>query len=130
MNVAHEILIASALAATLAVDAARPLEAAELSSALTMKPLHGLSFDIGSRHAVGYFEAESGQCKLVLTLAEAPDWNDVPSLAATRFEAAIPGGKATRFNASEGKALEFGCNAGASAMSVTGIEEVAVNALR
>lgn len=121
-----KIIAATALTGLLALHNAGAVQAAESSSQLTMKPLHGISFDVGTQRAVSYFLSDNGRCKLVLTLAEQPNWDDGPSLSATRFEAAVPGGKSTRFNSPEGKALEFACQTDAQAMSVKAVEQVAV----
>lgn len=123
MNFVQKILVASALAGGL--SAGNGLQAADLSSGLTLKPLHGISFDLGTRRAVGYFLNDDGQCKLVLTLAEAPDRSDVSRFAATRFEAAIRPGKATRYDSTEGGAIEFACQTNAQAMSVKAVKQVA-----
>jgi hypothetical protein len=87
----------------------------------TLKPMQGVSFHAGSKHAVGYFLNESESCKLVLTLAD--DANYAP----TRFETAIEAGKSTRYQLAEGKSLEFACQAGAQAMIVNPLETSAAN---
>lgn len=121
---------ALAVAATLAVAPISSLNAAEPSSRVTMKPLHGVSFDLGSERAVGYFLAENDACKLVLTIADEPDWDAEPGFTSTRFEALVAARKTTRFNSAEGKALEFACEAGAVAMNVTHLEKIAASPLR
>ena len=98
--------------------------ATQAADALTMKPLHALSFDVATKHAVAYFLSDNGACKLVVTLAEAPNGDDVTSFTTTRFEAAINAGKATRFDASAGKALEFACQADTLAMTVKPVEQI------
>lgn len=120
-----KIIVATAFASILSAQGAVSLRAEELPAVHTMKPLHGISFDIGSKRAVSYYLSDRGQCKLVLTLAAVPNWNDVPSFLSTRFEAAIPGGKATRFVSDEGKAIEFTCQANAQAMSVNPVDNLA-----
>ena len=130
MNLAKKIIVAAALSGTVIVNGSGALQAADTSSELTMGPLYGISFDVGTKRAVSYFLTDNGQCKLVLTLADPPDWDGVPSLTAIRFEAAIFVGKVTHFKSSEGKALEFTCHEGAQAMSVKEIEQVAIDAVR
>ena len=44
--------------------------AADPASPLTMKPLQGVSFNIGTKRAVSYFLSDNDICKLTLTLAE------------------------------------------------------------
>ena len=43
---------------------------ADPASPLIMKPLQGVSFDIGTKRAVSYFLSDNDACKLTLTLAE------------------------------------------------------------
>jgi hypothetical protein len=87
-----------------------------------MKPLHGVSFDIGSAHAVSYFVSEAGRCQLVLTLGAEPNWNE-NGFETKRFEAAIKAGNATRYS-SEGKTFEFSCAADAQALAVRPVGEL------
>jgi hypothetical protein len=105
------------------------VNAADTPPILTMQPMHGASFDIGSKRAVGYFLSKEGTCKLILTLAAEPNWDsDVTTFQATRYEAAIPAGKATRYNSDEGPAFEFACQLNAESMSVTRVDQVAGSA--
>ena len=82
----------------------------------SIAPVVTISFDVGSKRAVSYFLSDNGQCKLVLTLADPPKWDDISTFTATRFEARVPGGKATRFLSSESKSYEFACHVNAQAM--------------
>jgi hypothetical protein len=105
--------------AAIAVSAA--LAAGAQAHEQTMKPLQGVSFHVGSKHAVGYFLNDSNTCKLVLTLAD--DTNYAP----TRFEASIADGSSTHYELAEGKSLEFGCHDHAQVMKVNALEAVATN---
>jgi hypothetical protein len=129
MNTTRNILLSASFIAALALNGT-PSQAAAASSTLTMKPLHGISFDVGSERAVSYFLSEAGQCKLVVTLAQAPDADAPAAFTATRFEAAIHAGKATRYTEAGGKTVEFECAADAAAMAVTPIDQVADTADR
>jgi len=126
MTSLNSIVRFASLAAVLGLAAASA-EAGPSASRLTMKPMHGVSFDFGAEHAIGYFLAEGGACKLVMTRAVAdPDADDeFVTFSASRFEATVPPEKATTYRAPEGRVLEFRCESGASAMSITGIDEVA-----
>ena len=44
--------------------------AADPAMPLTMRPLQGVSFDIGTKRAVSYFLSDDDVCKLTLMLAE------------------------------------------------------------
>jgi hypothetical protein len=87
----------------------------------TIKPLQGVSFHAGTKHAVAYFLSENRTCKLVLTSAD--DANFEPA----RYEAAIDAGKSTNYPLVEGKSIEFACQAEAQAMNVKSLETVAGN---
>jgi hypothetical protein len=92
--------------------------AAGAASTLTIKPLQGASFDIGSKRAVSYFLSDEDACKFTLTLAEIVRDDEVNGLTATRMTVAIESGKAAHFDTAEGKSLEFRCQSGARAMSI------------
>jgi len=96
---------------------------------LTMKPVHGISFDVGSKRAVSYFQNDRGLCNLTLMVAEAMNGDEEPSDTAARFEVKIDAGKTARFDTAEGKSLEFACTADAQAMSVKAVDKVADGAL-
>ena len=97
------------------------------SDALTMKPVHGISFVVGSKRAVSYFQNDRGLCNLTLMVAEAMNGDEVPSDTAARFEIAIDAGKTTRLDTAEGKSLDFACTANAQAMSVKVVDQIADN---
>ena len=99
---------------------------ADSSPALTMKPRHGISFDVGLKRAVSYFLSESGICNLTLMIAEAMNGDEVPGGTAARFRVAVGAGKSTRLDTTEGKSLDFACAANARAMSVKVVDRVAV----
>ena len=122
MTFAQKLLTVTVLAGTLSVHGTVGLQAAEISSQLSLKPRQGIGFEVETKQAVSYFTADKGTCELVLTLAEEPNWDEVPSLLTTRFEAWIPAGQATHFKSSEGKSLEFTCEAGAQAMRVRALD--------
>jgi hypothetical protein len=116
MNSIKNVIVVSGVAAALTLAS---LGAAKASK--TMKPLQGISFHVGTKHAVGYFLTYNGSCKLVLTRA------DDENFAPTRFEAAIEDGQSTRYQLAEGKSLEFGCQAGGQHISVNSLETTAGN---
>lgn len=125
------IKIIAATAAIASIVGTATAKANEISNVLTMKPIEGISFDVGTKRAVSYFVSRSGRCNLVLTLAEPPSFEgDLATLIATRFEAAIPASKSTRYRTSDGKSLEFTCHADAQMLSVSGVEQIADGAVR
>ena len=86
--------------------ASSPSKAASAEYTLTMKPLHGISFDVGTKRAASYFLSVAGQCRLVLTLADQPDWEQFASFTTTRFEVTLPARQTLRFTSPENKMLE------------------------
>jgi copper(I)-binding protein len=89
-----------------------------------MKPLQGVSFDIGTKRAVSYFLSDGNSCKLTLMLAEVVHGDEVSGLP-TRVTVAIEAGKAAQLDTAAGKTLEFKCQGGAHVMSVDASNQVA-----
>jgi hypothetical protein len=92
--------------------------ATDSASPLTMKPLQGVSFDIGTKRAVSYFLSDGDTCKLTLMLAEVVYGDEVNGLTVTRMMVAVEADKAVHLDTAEGKSLEFKCQAGAQVMSI------------
>ena len=96
--------------------------AADPALPLTIRPLQGASFDIGTTRAVSYFLSDDEECKLTLMLAELVNDDEANGLAATRMTVAVEVGKAARLDTAEGKSLEFKCQPGGQEMSIDVIE--------
>lgn len=107
------------LAASIAALVATGAQAQEAPSTQSMKPLAGISLDLGSERGVGYFQSADGACKLVLTLAGEPNWDNASVFAASRFEASIGAGKSVRYASDTGKAIDFACAADAQSVSAS-----------
>ena len=95
------------------------------ASPLTMKPLQGVSFNIGTKRVVSYFLSNNDACNLTLTLAEVVQDDEVNGLTAARMTVAVEVGKVAHFDTAGGKSLEFKCQAGAQVMSVNELNRVA-----
>ncbi|MGQ0671790.1 MAG: hypothetical protein ACT4N2_02755 [Hyphomicrobium sp.] len=113
-------ILAGAVGAAVAAD----------KPAAVMKPVHGVSFDVGRSHAVSYFTAESGVCNLTMVVADILTDDVLPVSAGTRFNVAIAGGKTARIDTAEGKSVEFTCAAGAKSVSLRKLDTVAHTASR
>jgi hypothetical protein len=92
--------------------------AADPASPLTMKPLQGVSFDIGTKRVVSYFLSYRNVCELTLTLAEVVQDDEVNGLTAARMTVAVEIGKTAHLDTAAGKSLDFKFQAGAHAMSI------------
>jgi len=120
------IIKGAAVAAMLAVSALTgAASAASGSSTITFKPMHGVSLHLGSKHAVGYFQAENGVCQLTLVVGEEPKGDEILAQTPARFRTAIEAGQHARFDTGEGKELQFHCASGATAMSVEALQQTA-----
>ena len=102
--------------------------AASESSKSTFKPLHGISVHVGSKHAVGYYQANDGVCELTLVVGEEPKAEEVLVQTPSRFRASIEAGQHARFDTGEGKELAFFCAPAAAAMSVETMQQTAYTA--
>ena len=122
---AGERILALALGGALSLAANAPLHA-EASLLLTMRPLMAVDLDVGTKHLVSYFLASDRQCKLTLMIEEKPSMNGEPaSTLPERVQVAVDASKTAHFDSTEGKSLEFICNADAQAMIVVSIDRVA-----
>lgn len=121
MTIRNTILSATALSGLLltANSAASLADGAQ-----TFKPGQGITFEAGSKHAVGYFVSDAGRCKLVLTLAGEPNWDNVVGFSAIRHEATVAAGDSTRY-ANDGSSFEFGCGLRADVMTFKPLSTVA-----
>jgi hypothetical protein len=92
----------------------------------TFKPLHGISLHVGSKHAVGYYEADGSVCELTLVVGEDPAADEsVLAVTPARFRASVKAGQHVRFDTGEGKELAFYCGPAAAAMSVETMQQTA-----
>jgi len=93
--------------------------AAETKAPTAMKPLGAASFDVGSKHVVGYFLASDGRCKLTLMIGEA---GGAAQSSAARLLLVVDPGRSARFDSESGQSLRFACKSEALAMSATPVE--------
>jgi len=87
----------------------------------TIKPVQGISFHVGTKHAVAYFLNGDGTCELAVTSAD--DTNFAP----VRREAGIEPGQSLTYQLAEGNRIEFTCQAQALAMIVKSLNAVAAH---
>ena len=124
----HAVALTAVATVALLLSAVE-LRAADNSTIQKIRPLQGISIDLGKRRGVGYFLNDNGKCRLVVTVADEPNLQDGQTFTATRFEAEVPAGQATRYDASEA-VLEFACEAAAQSMEMTMTRQYASEARR
>ena len=99
-------LLAIAFAGTSVVVGPSMARAADPALPLTIRPLQGASFDIGTKRAVSYFVSDDEECKLTLMLAElVNDDDEANGLAAARMTVAVEVGKVAHLDTAEGKSF-------------------------
>ena len=103
-------------------------KAAAGNEARAVRPAQGLMLDVGSKHTVSYFVADSGKCNLTLMVGEKANEAGENSSVGARIRVAIDAGRSARVETAEGKSLEFACAAGARSMSVRTLDVVAYSA--
>ena len=99
---------------------------ASADQTVLMKPAKGLSFDVGAKRAVTYYQPAGGICNLTLLMSDKiGEEGSVPAAAASRVTVPVLPGKAARIDTAEGKSLEFQCVTGGQSMTVKALEQVA-----
>ena len=99
--------------------------AASDTSKISFKPLHAISMHLGSKHAVGYFQTENGVCRLTLVVGEELKGDELLAMTPARFSTSVVAGQNVRFDAGQGRAVEFHCAAGALTMSIQSLSQTA-----
>lgn len=123
MTLNKAIISAAALSGIIFSSHSGTSMAGDASAIQTFKPLQSVTIDAGQKHGIGYFLSESDTCKLVLTLTDKQE--EPRDLTVTRFEAAVPAGRNTRYTSEEGRSFEFGCQVHADAMTFKPLNSVA-----
>jgi hypothetical protein len=93
---------------------------------VTIKPLAGISLDVGSKRVVGYYESDGDECALTLIIADAMIGDDVPAFAPVRLHQSIAPGDTATVDAPEGKSLQVVCKPRARAMTARVLDAVAI----
>jgi hypothetical protein len=128
MNRVNKIIATVLLVSSISPVSTGSLLAEDLSVGRAFKPLQGVLFDAGAKHAVGYFSSEAKSCKLVLTIADEPTADAAQTFTVVRHEAQVQAGRPARYNLSDGKIFEFTCAADAQTMTMKQIERIATGA--
>lgn len=119
-------VVASALLGVTVATVSGIALAHEEKAATDFRPAQGISFDVGSKRAVGYYTAAAGKCNLTLMLSEASEADGYAPQSAARFKVSVNAGSSARVDTADGKSLEFGCEPAAAKMSVRTLEQFAV----
>jgi hypothetical protein len=97
-----------------------PGYAAAVSAAAgrTFGPIDAISYQFGSKRAVGYFDTSNGKCQITLMVAEAIDPEVARPVSAARLLFSIWPGESAGLASEEGPSMELTCGAGAQTVVV------------
>ncbi|WP_334389542.1 hypothetical protein [Bradyrhizobium sp. AZCC 2262] len=84
----------------------------------TFWPIEGISYQLGSKRAVGYFEPRNGKCQVTLMIAEAVDPDQAQPSSAARLSLPMQPGESAALASEEGRSIELTCGAGAQTVAV------------
>jgi hypothetical protein len=91
---------------------------AESSNVKIVRPGHGISLDVGSKHVVGYFLADAQACHVTLMMSDRSVEDEVPQRTAARIRQTVQPYAVARVDTAEGESLELSCHAGAKGLGV------------
>ncbi len=91
---------------------------AENSNVQTVRPGHGISLDVGSKHVVGYFLADAKSCQVTLMMSDRSVEDEVPQKTAARIRQTVLPHAVARVDTAEGESLELSCQAEAKGLGV------------
>jgi hypothetical protein len=118
MNKSTSLAIVAALGGALSLAGAQyGVTAADAAGTSVMAPGKGITFDIGAKHAVGYFLNHNGACDLTVVVATANDGEVSQDSPGTRFQVTVQPGATARIDAASGKTGEFVCASAADKMT-------------
>ena len=125
MTISKNIISAVTLSGIIFASHAGVSLAGDANQISSFKPLQAVSINAGQKHGIGYFLSDAKTCNLVVTLADEPNQDDPQGFTVTRYEAAVPAGRITRYTSEVGRTFEFGCQANAAAMTFKPLSTVA-----
>jgi hypothetical protein len=108
-------LMLACLATTFAVDAAA---AHRNLVSETFRSAQAISYQLGSKRAIGYFVREDGACQVTLMIAEAIDPDLAQPTSAARLNFSMMPGQSASLASEEGESLELTCGIGAETVLV------------
>ena len=95
------------------------------SGVKTLRPLDGVSLDVGSKRVVGFYVASAHACSLTLMMGELLVEDQEPAGSAARLQQTLAPNTLARLDTTDGESLEFACQPGAATMTVRLLKQVA-----
>jgi len=106
------------VSAAVLTAAATPVSA-RMGGVQTYRATQAMSYVMGSKRAVGYFQNVAGKCQLTLMIVEAVDPDVAQPPSAARMIVAILPGQSVALGSAEGELMTATCGAGADTLEVT-----------
>jgi hypothetical protein len=83
------------------------------------RAMEAMSYELGSKRAIGYFQTSAGKCQLVMMIAEAVDPDVAKPGSAARLSLAMMPGQSASLASEEGQSMIVTCGADAESMEVS-----------
>ena len=122
----HGAILGAVMIAGVAAVAAVASNAAPAGDQATYKPMQSISHDLGSKSAIGYFLRESGECRIVLMIAEKADPEAGPMPSAARLRLALRPGQGAGLDSADGRSIDLACGDEAATLTVHSVAADAV----
>jgi hypothetical protein len=103
----------------LAAGAIAGAASANRTSADTYRSTQAITYELGSKRAIGYFISQNGQCQVTLMIAELVDPEVARPTSAARLSVAMMPGQSATVDSEEGAAMVLTCGSRAETMNVT-----------
>jgi hypothetical protein len=91
---------------------------ARMSGPHVFRATEALSYVIGSKRAIGYFQSVAGQCQLTLMIAEAVDPEVAQAPSAARISFGMAPGQSMSLGSVEGETIVATCGAGGETLEI------------
>jgi len=84
----------------------------------TYLPMQAISYDLGSKAAIGYFVRDAGACQVVMMITEKADVQAPSTFSAARLRLALLPGQRAGLDSEEGRTIDLACGEGADTLTV------------
>jgi hypothetical protein len=84
----------------------------------TFRATQAMSYELGSKRAIGYFVSRNGQCQVTLMIAETIDPEAARPTSAARLSVAMLPGQSATLDSEEGASMVLTCGRDAETMKV------------
>jgi len=91
---------------------------ARMSGPQVFRATEALSYVIGSKRAIGYFQSVAGQCQLTLMITEAVDPDVAQAPSAARISFGMAPGQSMSLGSVEGESMVATCGAGGETLEI------------